>query len=444
MSTNSRNVSLAEAAPPERPWPAGADRIILPHESFFSITTYVAWRNSFSSADFYRLLSTSRNIYKSSFLTPSGWASGISTNFGIDVKLLNEREGVENIVKCCGHWFSVHLKICPICFENGFHTYWFQLIDFEYCPIHGCAIVSYCQSCGESLPGYHYSRKLFNSPYYCYRCGKPLSGAMPTLESLNEFRLHRDEIVRRFSVYQSWLDGIKEKSHTQCRNLESNLSRAGWFSLSRMNSDFRRLCHPLPPGYGVPKHLPRLSLLRVRQQMVTKIPFLLSRYHTEWKTWDHAWEAFARRINLWLFGEENYITERNASSNLHSSFQDNVILANWKDEELALRVFFCVFYSGSGERKYLSGTLWEGRFVRRELMALLLGAFAGCVYRIRNLRFSNSRITFFSLITYARPWEACSVNYSNFGFVERVVIYPKISRLPVRWNAAIRDSYKKT
>ena len=99
------------------------------------------------------------------------------------------------------------LRFCPICLESGIHYLWFQFDPLKVCPIHGCSLLTHCQSCGTQTARYAFSKCLFAQPYLCHACASPLCGAPFNIDDYRDRGLHAAREIGEFRALHLWALG---------------------------------------------------------------------------------------------------------------------------------------------------------------------------------------------------------------------------------------------
>lgn len=205
------------------------DLIPFPHESAFSILMRFAWRNAMRTASLYKMVTGKKYVGSSYF--------GTSESF-YDLKLLiNNKffaetgwdicpQGFQDLchatAKITYAFFSVILRVCPLCFGYGYHAIWHQLNSLKVCPLHGCQIIDYCSSCGHKLCTYSFSKEFFEDPYMCANCKGPIAGVEIRLEDHLDSQRYMSYFDEEFAAYATW-----------ARN-----ARRGLASLRKIHSDY--------------------------------------------------------------------------------------------------------------------------------------------------------------------------------------------------------------
>lgn len=188
---------------------SGKDLGPLPFESLFSVLIRHAWRNRIRFVEMVSIFKVvgakrfSRSLYSKFWnelhLIPPEFCWEVH-DFG--QRLADALSGLEDI------FASKYLRICPLCFEEGYHSPIFQVLSLPTCPIHSVLLTETCCSCGKKLPQYKFSRELFDQPYICHSCGDYIAGTEIRIQNHLEFRPHFAEIFSRMAPYETWLDNF--------------------------------------------------------------------------------------------------------------------------------------------------------------------------------------------------------------------------------------------
>lgn len=175
----------------------------LPHESILSSLWRFAWRNGLSGSHLLHYCKKPPSFPTSSspsferlsvdqFAFASGWK-------------IEEAERMCKLVD--GTWWHQVFRYCPLCLEQGYHSYWYQSQYIDTCPIDGVRLETTCQHCGNTLPQYGLCRPLLNRSYLCSHCSNPISGVWPTIESRLTLQRCEDQVSQAFSpLYQWWIE----------------------------------------------------------------------------------------------------------------------------------------------------------------------------------------------------------------------------------------------
>lgn len=100
--------------------------------------------------------------------------------------------------------FVPHLRICPLCFEAAYHSYWHQSRWLKARPLHGVSLEQHCQSCAAALPLWSLSTQLLATPFLCSACGAPIAGAPLLVSTHVELRQQADMIAQQFGSVMDW------------------------------------------------------------------------------------------------------------------------------------------------------------------------------------------------------------------------------------------------
>lgn len=425
----------------------------LPGESSLSVLMYLGWRNALLPRDLYRLFARGTNILPyASFLNPWTWMEGelAIDNFGITLPTTEEYEAMRQVMACPGEWLSPWLRICPICLEQGYHSFWYQLRELDLCPMHDCRLTTECQSCGCRLPLYHFNGKLFRSPYYCPQCGCPFCGAKPELSMFRAFRKHAAELESRFEALSlvQWARGIKGKDCREICHVYRPILSSTW-ARRDTKRHLARLCHPLPRA-PVRASVPGLDVLRWQIQM----------YERHWYTFgsiqytriNQVWKALIRRLYYWIFGKPPTPRFHDVKARFSAQYK-HIEIRTWDVRELA----YCLFLSHFGT--CTNGTdghlvdhgptnfpeedmiFWEKRIPRMTVMYSMLCIFAGLIATLRRMAQTVETLDETNLRQKAHEWGAVYLQCSDKGFYTGVGVVPSLDGYPVKWSAAIKAAY---
>jgi hypothetical protein len=156
-----------------------------------------------------------------------------------------------------------HLRFCPHCIREGFHSTVHQLLSVRFCPVHPTAVLSEaCENCGEEIP---YAPPVEGRAYRCNFCKIGLwvdSRARRSTRRASEFRpfvealeivewARRSSIDLRFSSInlRAWQIAASEAKPAHVKNIMRYLQRA--LSGSGVLSDrfsYARVCVSGPIG----------------------------------------------------------------------------------------------------------------------------------------------------------------------------------------------------
>ncbi|WP_370662364.1 TniQ family protein [Massilia varians] len=157
----------------------GKDLTPLPFESFASVITRISWRNLLSPKAIQRLIIGKQiGTNSDSFLLPKWMSSNkLVTQFGWHAPLSDELKVLHQFRGLTHIFFSRQLKICPVCFGGGYHSYWHQLEKLSVCPIHRCLLTSRCVSCNACFGNcsYRLNDAVISLRYKCSSCGRDIA-----------------------------------------------------------------------------------------------------------------------------------------------------------------------------------------------------------------------------------------------------------------------------
>jgi len=201
-----KNSSAGDRSDKRASW-FGLDLVPLPYESLYSALSRLAWRNVTRFTEIYTLLMGYRMSGRKVSMNGKLWNEpGIiprSFNWhidGIGLQLISAFGGAEEL------FLAKRLRICPICFEHGYHSPFHQLLILRSCPIHDCMLTENCLSCGHELPLFMLSKESIDRPYICNKCNGWFCGVEVTVSNNIEIRMHTEQIVRSFAILKEWLD----------------------------------------------------------------------------------------------------------------------------------------------------------------------------------------------------------------------------------------------
>lgn len=130
----------------------------LPHESILSSLWRFAWRNSFSGSHLLRYCKKAPSFPMSlsaSFesLSIERFAFASAWKFEKPERLCNLADET---------WWHQIFRYCPLCLEQGYHSYWHQSQYLDTCPLDGARLEAACHDCGKRLPKYGLYRPLLD------------------------------------------------------------------------------------------------------------------------------------------------------------------------------------------------------------------------------------------------------------------------------------------
>lgn len=215
----------------------GMDLVPLPHESSVSVLLRFGWRNALDATILKNNLDGRKINKKGQSFLVLKWLerNNFSLTAGWNVPSPDEMFALKSFEGVSDIFLSPILRICPVCIECGYHSYWYQVLDLQVCPLHNCKLMDECLSCGKLLSDYRFCKELFSRPYLCANCKKPISGAPLSLECHLDFRINSQLIETRFEPIANWLLR-SEQPRAIVRNLKKQYG-----SLTR----FAHWCEPV-------------------------------------------------------------------------------------------------------------------------------------------------------------------------------------------------------
>jgi len=176
----------------------------LAHESSLSVFWRFAWRNALDANTMQSIVTKSGfDLYGNSLLSFSWLQAHLlpgRSPLRREVRALQILSKVENV------FFSKNLRICPLCLECGYHSFWHQLKDLIWCPLHNCGMLRDCVSCGAPLGVYGFTKASMQWRYRCEQCGESMCGADVTLEKHMDFRDSVQNIESVFGPLSDYLE----------------------------------------------------------------------------------------------------------------------------------------------------------------------------------------------------------------------------------------------
>lgn len=222
----------------------------LPHESSVSCILRIAWLNEIPVHIVRQLFrGKGRNCRDSLFDHGLVVKEVVSNNLGWNLPTSFE-DLINNSFQLRDVFFSSSFRICPICMEYGYHSYWHQFILLKTCPIHGCEISNTCMNCGKLLPTIGFSSDLFRFPYICRGCGLPYSGGLLPNSPGEGVKEHGTEVAAKFMELTNWLTKFDCKSRPYI-NAISNYPVKFRFGLQRYKLEIALMDNPPPISFGV-------------------------------------------------------------------------------------------------------------------------------------------------------------------------------------------------
>lgn len=234
----------------------------LPHESILSSLWRFAWRNALSGSHLLRYCKQPPVFPTSSFQS-------------FDKILIDQFESVtgwrlDGAERRCrlvdATWWNGNFRYCPLCLEQGYHSYWHQSLHIETCPIDGARLSITCQHCDKTLPRYGICGGLLDRPYLCVHCSNPICGAWPTVEARLSLHCCAKQLDQVFSrLYDWWVD-----SGTVRNALLKQLPSSGGKDVSHYPFPYRSFMQQWVLDHSgvtcpfpiLTRHTPRLIVLR--------------------------------------------------------------------------------------------------------------------------------------------------------------------------------------
>lgn len=427
---------------------AGLKRPLLPYESAFSKLLFISSKNSLSTKEVYKLVCSNKaKLLSCGFLNLSIWIdkNKIYKNFGLNFPTTAEFSFLGKMQDFCPALLSDRLRICPICFDDGYHSYLFQFHDMKICPLHGCRIDNLCQSCGKELAWYGLYPQLFDLAYTCAFCGGMLSGAPFLVDADNSFTSHALEIDRSLEPFQSIVSRLPNSDRDMYRIVDVRPSHSLWCRPRFIQADVSRTLLGLA-GYQNHQSSSSIEVLRWGIHMKTINNDVKNTENVSLlRQFNSVWRLLLRRLERWIFG----ISSENQIYNLMSRVSKIEEFVFFKDFEI-LQLAYGLFRIQFGNDVYFRPNqsiispslrrvpeigftdLWEERLPRAALMYGLLGAFSGLYLMLLNRSHHSKYLDLRRLTVVDADFVAMSYSISSSGFCGGVVAFPKIHGLPIR------------
>jgi hypothetical protein len=249
---------------------SGSDLGPLPHESAMSILSRFAWRNALPAAALRAIVSGGTyNTTQISFLCME-WVSreSLRESTGWEFPAVEETEVLNSFKRLEHIFFRKRLRICPLCLECGYHSFWYQFDVLRICPLHGCLLTDQCSSCGEQLPLYDLQGLKLLKKWKCLHCRCPIYGAPIDLKKHLEFREQSTILITAFSSLVSLVKKIGGRLDS-LRRMATGRHEFGKFSLWCRPTDFIR-------GFAFSGHELSGSCTDLHFQPVTSLSWQIS------------------------------------------------------------------------------------------------------------------------------------------------------------------------
>lgn len=208
-----------------------------------------------------------------------------------------------------GALFSSTLRICPLCLESGYHSFWFQCVALPLCPVHAAPLTSCCQSCGCALPDVIDACNTSN-PYYCQVCRSSISGGefFPLMH--REFRDHEAELHRRFESLMAWANRL-HLAHADVGSAHAEIGHYWGRREALAYALCARLSAVLPPSLEDSKH--NVTILSWCLRRDGTLLFQSRRRRDERRYVDLVYQATLRMLAKWLLVQMASCPERHGS-----------------------------------------------------------------------------------------------------------------------------------
>lgn len=142
---------------------------------------------------------------------------------------------------------ALGFRFCAKCCAHGYHSYLFQILTVETCPIHDEKLQTSCPCCGESLGPCRLSKALFTKPYHCASCKRTLGLLAPTPLAFLELRSKQDLIVSAFAPHWAWAKRVVAKRRILPELLQAEFGRPLRYGLAAIQGSV--LCAVEPSRY---------------------------------------------------------------------------------------------------------------------------------------------------------------------------------------------------
>jgi hypothetical protein len=205
--------------------------------------------------------------------------------------------------------FSSTLRICPLCFESGYHSFWFQCVALPLCPVHAVPLTSRCQACGCPLPSVVDACSSWK-PYRCNDCLSWISGAEFVPAMHHEFRDHARELQRKFDNLMAWANRL-HLAHAEVGSAYAVVSRYWQWRGTLAYALCARLAPVLPQSLENSKHAVTILSWCLRRDGTQ---LFYGRRRTEERHYvDLVYRATLRMLAKWLLSRLLLFPERQCS-----------------------------------------------------------------------------------------------------------------------------------
>lgn len=421
---------------------AGESYRPLPYESTLSVLLWFAWRNALSLAQLKKLCSKKNlSSKKLSFLDIAWIDSGHLCNAtALQLPLQHELDALSQLVPSSELWMRPsHLHYCPICLEDGYHSFWFQFELLHQCPIHHCKLQNVCQCCGGKTPEYRMGSDLFQRPYFCSLCGGPLSGAVPRLGNHRNARENARIYLEAFADLTVWANkrGVGRDIVAACRLEPFSFIRwHAWCRPQEMLRSAACIGNPIPYICTAPRY-DEFTVIRWRVRWFENDQ---PDYESPRRVWERrtrtsnpVYLATLRLLERWIGGRYPTVEEKYVRCiSEHGYFSEIPELAalallrramepftGWDSREASLADEPNVFMLYK-----------NGRSPRLAWRAFFLGAYAVLLWVVRRGRVEQAKkeVSLIAKLAQMVPW---SMEVKD-GYVSGAVFFPKLDPVPLR------------
>lgn len=432
-----------DAVPPVKwsPRLTGATQPPLAYESLWLSLSRLGWLNALKHSRLKALCC--RSPYpKEKDLLKTSWVHSeqLAALVGWQLPMAGE-EGIERYLGSrTNFWFSTRLRICPLCLEQGYHSVWHQLSSLPACPLDGCQLTEQCQSCGAPLPDYRFSRSLFDRPFYCNTCGKPIAGA-PLDPRLLDFRTH-PQGLSALAPFNEWLRLVGQHFPLAGVPYPSCGELTRWCRPEALVAAFVQHTTPLPATCS-PALYANVCVFRWRVRM--KFSPWPKPGAVDFSSLTKVLRSVLRRIVLWILQTR---PETDLSVEQAPPLAEDVAVRGAPPEVLAYHLF-CLIFCDTCKRPEgresdlwtfslrklpdLNVTYWDHRMPRLGFRALLFGFYAGLYHLVKRAQgvgtINLRRLREVDLVAYS--WDI-----DRTGLASGCVVFPKIHGLPVDFKKA--------
>lgn len=415
----------------------------LPYESTFSVVLRFCWINRLSSAGLREVCLRKRNARKSPlWFAPWFDSDSFSTSTGIQVPSKDECTFYTRVPKAL---ISERLRICPLCSEVGFHSFWFQLIALRTCPIHHCKLTDECQSCGVRLPSLWIRTSMAGHFLKCLTCGRYFAGARFDLASHFDLQVDQHKILTAFEAMRRWItvrtSGLYLFRKALLSRGQLKLDFNWWGESDSFTRSICLLSSSMPAGFSAEGCLP-LTILTWRfpskQAVISSRP---DGWHQKRQDkLNGIYRATLRMLAHWAYGER---AEPRCEA-VNRLLTDGVVsLRHWDTKKLAfwlLRDFFEGSLAIERKEKISDARLRREVLLpelthrdlipRRSVKGVLLATYSVLFFRIEKLRASaiatDRDLRYFDLSVLAPLAGNRRNGVSTVG-----IVFPKVEGLPL-------------